>query len=154
MRNILLSRYPELAAPPASSLLGLDTPLPPCPELDWSNCAWNCDSSPSTSDDISNPDVAQSKSRSSKSTPGNTWADVALWIGAELMESIRGVVETELGYTTSAGIAHNKILAKLCAGHRKPRAQTVLRTSAVAGFLRPTKFQKVESGNTAVLNCL
>jgi DNA polymerase eta len=39
------------------------------------------------------------------------------------MEGIREAVERDLGYTTSAGIAHNKILAKLCAGHRKPRAQ-------------------------------
>lgn len=35
------------------------------------------------------------------------------------------------------------MLSKLCSAFKKPRAQTVLRTSAVAGFLRPMKFQKV-----------
>jgi len=39
------------------------------------------------------------------------------------MERVRGEVEKELGYTTSAGISHNKILAKVCSAFKKPRAQ-------------------------------
>ena len=39
------------------------------------------------------------------------------------MERVRGEVEKELGYTTSAGIGHNKNLAKVCSAFKKPRAQ-------------------------------
>jgi len=31
----------------------------------------------------------------------------------------------------------------LCAGFHKPDAQTILRASAIAGFLRPLQFQKI-----------
>lgn len=48
---------------------------------------------------------------------------MALWLGGELMERVRGEVETELGYTTSAGISHSKILAKVCSAYKKPSAQ-------------------------------
>lgn len=39
------------------------------------------------------------------------------------MERVRGEVETELGYTMSAGISHSKILAKVCSAYKKPSAQ-------------------------------
>lgn len=38
----------------------------------------------------------------------------ALSIGAELMLKLRTEVKERLGYTTSAGIARNKVLAKVC----------------------------------------
>ncbi|KAF8666698.1 DNA polymerase [Rhizoctonia solani] len=42
-----------------------------------------------------------------------TWHDVALSIAAELMRDIRQVIFEKLGYTLSAGIARNKMLAKI-----------------------------------------
>lgn len=119
IRALLLARYPELShSPPAD----LDTPLPAPPSLDWHAKEWAA---------VPGPDEA----------PG--WADVALYLGAEIMNDVRKAVEDQLGYTTSAGISHNKVLSKLCSAFKKPRAQTVLRTSAVPSFLRPMQFQKV-----------
>lgn len=45
----------------------------------------------------------------------------ALALGARVVCRVRGAVESELGYTCSAGVAHNKLLAKLVAGMHKPR---------------------------------
>lgn len=39
------------------------------------------------------------------------------------MERVRREVVSELGYTTSAGISHSKILAKVCSAYKKPSAQ-------------------------------
>ena len=73
----------------------------------------------------------------------NTWTDVALALGAELMDRCRKEVIAQVGYTTSAGIASNKTLAKLCSSWRKPNAQTIMRPAAVANFLRGLPFQKI-----------
>ncbi|KAG8700469.1 DNA-directed DNA polymerase eta rad30 [Ceratobasidium sp. 394] len=72
-----------------------------------------------------------------------TWHDVALSIGAELMRTIREETYEKLGYTLSAGIARNKMLAKLSASYRKPMAQSVLRNVAIPGYLGPMPFQKI-----------
>lgn len=72
------------------------------------------------------------------------WDDVCLAIGAEIVAVIRGEVRRELKYTCSAGIARNKMLAKLASGYKKPNNQTVVRTRAVRRFLRNIKFTKSE----------
>ncbi|CCO30498.1 DNA polymerase eta subunit [Rhizoctonia solani AG-1 IB] len=72
-----------------------------------------------------------------------TWHDVALSIAAELMRDIRQATFEKLGYTLSAGIARNKMLAKLSASYRKPMAQSVLRNAAIPGYLGPMPFQKI-----------
>ncbi|KAL7416652.1 hypothetical protein BDY24DRAFT_408629 [Mrakia frigida] len=140
IRNLLLTRYPHLSILPPNSPLGLDTPLPPAPKLDWESSEWGIPPSP-----ISPPpkDPSSDSEEGGGGREGNGWSDVALWLGGEVMERVRGEVEKELGYTTSAGISHNKILAKVCSAYKKPRAQTVLRTSAVSRFLRPMAFQKI-----------
>ncbi|KAF5359290.1 hypothetical protein D9756_003320 [Leucocoprinus leucothites] len=71
-----------------------------------------------------------------------TWHDVALSIAAELMDQARGKVR-EMGYTTSAGIARNKFLAKLAASYKKPNSQSILRNKAIPPYLRPLPFQKI-----------
>lgn len=38
-----------------------------------------------------------------------TWSDVALAIGAEIVNTCRNSVQSQLGYTCSAGIAPNKV---------------------------------------------
>ncbi|KAM0750196.1 DNA/RNA polymerase [Meredithblackwellia eburnea MCA 4105] len=74
-----------------------------------------------------------------------TWSDVALFLAAEIVMKCRTAVHERLGYTCSAGVAPNKMLAKLCSAWKKPNAQTVLRFSAVQNFLRPMKFQKIRN---------
>ncbi|KDN34789.1 DNA/RNA polymerase [Tilletiaria anomala UBC 951] len=59
------------------------------------------------------------------------------------MVRVRTAVVDQLGYTTSAGIASNKTLAKLCSSWRKPNSQTTMRPAAVANFLRDLPFQKI-----------
>lgn len=63
-----------------------------------------------------NGSVAGPMSRStsisaSPTTP--TWHDWALCIGAEIMGEVRKAVWERLHYTCSAGIAHNKAMAKV-----------------------------------------
>ena len=47
----------------------------------------------------------------------------------------RAAVTRELGFTCSAGVAANKMLAKLCGGLHKPNQQTVLPARAVHALL-------------------
>lgn len=72
-----------------------------------------------------------------------TWTDIALLIGADLMAQCRQKVLDQLGYTCSAGIATNKMLAKLCSAYKKPNAQTILRPAATRDFLRPYGISKI-----------
>ncbi|SNX81407.1 related to DNA polymerase eta [Melanopsichium pennsylvanicum] len=72
-----------------------------------------------------------------------TWTDVALALGAELMNRVRQNVLDELNYTTSAGIASNKTLSKLCSSWRKPNGQTIMRPCSVANFFSSLPFQKI-----------
>lgn len=71
------------------------------------------------------------------------WTDVALALGAELMNRVRQNVLDELNYTTSAGIASNKTLAKLCSSWRKPNGQTIMRPCSVTNFFSSLPFQKI-----------
>lgn len=113
IRSLLLTRYPYLSQPPSESPLGLDTPLPPAPELDWESSEWGIPPSP----------IPVDGAASGAANGGNGWSDVALWLGGEVMENVRMAIEEELSYTTSAGLGHNKILAKVCSAYKKPRAQ-------------------------------
>lgn len=54
------------------------------------------------------------------------WDDVAMGIAAEIVNEVRGSVRREVGYTCSAGIAQNKMLAKLGSGFKKPNQQVIL----------------------------
>ncbi|KAH8760592.1 hypothetical protein F5883DRAFT_563954 [Diaporthe sp. PMI_573] len=71
------------------------------------------------------------------------WDDVALCIGAKIVRQIRAEVWGRLKYTCSAGIAHNKMLAKLGAGFRKPNQQTVVPNRAVRRFLAEFDFTRI-----------
>jgi len=51
------------------------------------------------------------------------WDDVGMGVAAEIVEEVRGTVRKVLGYTCSAGIAQNKLLAKLGSGYKKPGQQ-------------------------------
>lgn len=49
-----------------------------------------------------------------------------LLLACELAQTIRKTVYNELGYRISAGISHNKALAKIAGSANKPNAQTVI----------------------------
>ncbi|KAJ2678929.1 N-acetyltransferase eso1 [Coemansia spiralis] len=64
------------------------------------------------------------------------WNDLQLKYAAELANHIRNTVYQELGYRTSAGVAHNRFLAKIGSGLNKPNQQTVFLQSQVAEFMK------------------
>ncbi|KAJ6468426.1 hypothetical protein C8R45DRAFT_1063925 [Mycena sanguinolenta] len=127
-RQIMLERFPWLAQVPDDAPLGLDTPLPPPPQVVWNELGELVPIDPSVEEE---GEVA------------STWHDVALSIAAECMEKVRQQINSALGYTTSAGIARNKFLAKLCASYRKPMNQTILRNAAIPNYLKPLPFTKI-----------
>ena len=63
--------------------------------------------------------------------------EVLLAAGACVVARARAAVTADLGFTCSAGIAANKLLAKLCGGLHKPNQQTVLPPSSVRALLDP-----------------
>ncbi|GAA5958075.1 hypothetical protein JCM8115_001122 [Rhodotorula mucilaginosa] len=77
--------------------------------------------------------------------PPLTWSDICLSLGAAIVRDTRTAVTERLGYTCSAGIATNKMLAKLTSAWKKPNAQTILRYGAIPAFLRPMPFQKIRN---------
>lgn len=125
VHSTLLERYPELGGPPPYDDPSENLPRPPTTALDWDTDALiDLDDSETEDDD---PD----------------WDDIAMLIGSEIIRSIRKAVRNQLRYTCSAGIAQNKMLAKLGAGHRKPNQQTIVRNRAVQQFLSEFKFTKI-----------
>lgn len=134
VREKLLEKYPYLAEAPTDAPDGIDSPLPPPPPIKWDDLGTAL--LPERTDDAGekyNIEVDGSA----------TWHDVALSIAAELMQNIREDIHSKLGYTTSAGIARNKFLAKLCASYKKPNSQTILRNQAIPNYLHPLPFQKI-----------
>jgi DNA polymerase eta len=97
----ILSSYPYIATVPDDAPDGLDTPLPPPPAIDWSRAG---SVFPLQADDDTEVDVEDE---------AGTWQDLALCIGAEIMADVRAEVRKRLHYTCSAGIAHNKTIAKV-----------------------------------------
>ena len=61
--------------------------------------------------------------------------DTWLVAGAVAAARFRRAVRATLGYTLSAGIAHNRMLAKHASGMHKPFQQTLVRTAAVPALL-------------------
>lgn len=53
-------------------------------------------------------------------------SDIKLLIAASIVTEMRNAVKDKTGYECSAGIAHNRILAKLVCGINKPNKQTIL----------------------------
>lgn len=70
-------------------------------------------------------------------------ADRLLALGALLVQRTRQEIFSTLGFHCSAGIAHNKTLAKLCAGLNKPNKQTILPFGAVQCLYQRTPINKM-----------
>ena len=76
------------------------------PWVDWTECA-----------------TMHAVSGTEKMISSRSWSDLQLRIGCNIANEIRATCLHELGYTMSAGIAHNKTLAKLCTSLNKPNGQ-------------------------------
>lgn len=63
-------------------------------------------------------------------------SDIKLLIASSIVNEIRATVKEKTGYECSAGIAHNKILAKIVCGMNKPNKQTVLPLKQIPEFYR------------------
>ena len=127
IHSILLERYPELDGPPPYDDPTEFLPRPPTTVLDWNTDALvDLDASETEYDD---PD----------------WDDIAILLGSEIVRSVRAAILERLKYTCSAGIARNKMIAKLGSAHKKPNQQTIVRNRAVQQFLGGFKFTKIRN---------
>ncbi|SPJ83644.1 related to DNA polymerase eta [Fusarium torulosum] len=124
VHDILLQRFPELSGRETDP----DARLP-MPELS-SQPQWS-------------PDELISNVSPVDDTEPLDWDEIALDIGAEIVRNIRKHIKQEMRYTTSAGISHNKVLAKLASGYRKPNRQTTVRRRDVGPFLASYKATKI-----------
>lgn len=127
IHSILLERYPELSGPAPYDDPSENLPRPPTAALDWNTDALVDLDATETEDD--DPD----------------WDDIAILIGSEIVRSVRDAIRESLKYTCSAGIAHNKFIAKLGSGHKKPNQQTIVRNRAIQQFLSGFKFTKIRN---------
>ena len=127
IHSILVERYPELGGPPPYDDPTECVPRPPSTALDWTTDALvDLDNTESEDDD---PD----------------WDDIAMSIGSEIIRSVRAAIRERLKYTCSAGIARNKMVAKLGSAHKKPNQQTIVRNRAVQQFMSGYKFTKIRN---------
>lgn len=124
--GVLLQRYPELRAGSLGEDRGAPLPCLPTTALEWNaeNCLVDLDENEAETDDLD-------------------WDDFAMLIGSEIIRSVRAAVWDQLSYTCSAGVARNKMMAKLGSSCNKPNKQTVVRNRAVQNFLGGFKFTKI-----------
>ncbi|CAO3620499.1 unnamed protein product [Cunninghamella blakesleeana] len=74
-----------------------------------------------------------------------SWMDVQLYIGASIAKDIRKEVYDQLKYTCSAGIANNKLLAKLGSSMNKPNKQTIVRQHIAMEFMENISLSKIRN---------
>ncbi|KAL8911799.1 MAG: hypothetical protein Q9171_003067 [Xanthocarpia ochracea] len=127
IHSILLQRYPEISGPAPYDDPTECLPRPPTTALDWNTDALVDLDNDETEDD--DPD----------------WDDIAMLVGSEIVRSVRAVIHERLKYTCSAGIARNKMIAKLGSAHKKPNQQTIVRNRAVQQFMGSFKFTKIRN---------
>lgn len=127
VHSILVERYPELTDPAPRGDPTEFLPRPSTSALDW------------TSDALVDLDHAETED------DDPDWDDIAILIGSEIVRSVRAAVWERLKYTCSAGIARNKMIAKLGSAYKKPNQQTIVRNRAVQQFLSGFKFTKIRN---------
>ncbi|KAH3851921.1 hypothetical protein DPMN_094408, partial [Dreissena polymorpha] len=71
--------------------------------------------------------------------------DRRLAVGAVIAEEMRQAVYEDTGFRCSAGIAHNKMLAKLACGFHKPNKQTILPHSQVPQLFKSLPIRKIRN---------
>uniref|UniRef100_A0A673CJQ6 DNA polymerase eta n=1 Tax=Sphaeramia orbicularis TaxID=375764 RepID=A0A673CJQ6_9TELE len=72
-------------------------------------------------------------------------AELQLTMGALIVEEMRAAVEKHTGFRCSAGISHNKVLAKLACGLNKPNRQTVLPLDSVTELFNSLPISKIRN---------
>ncbi|TID23310.1 DNA/RNA polymerase [Venturia nashicola] len=127
VHSILLERYPELRGPPPYDDPTENLPRPPTTALDWNT------------DHLIDLDEGQTEN------DDPDWDDIIFLIGSSIVRDIRRAVREKLKYTMSAGLAKNKMLAKLGSAYKKPNQQTIVRNRAVQQFLSTFKFTKMRN---------
>ncbi|AQK82669.1 DNA polymerase eta [Zea mays] len=80
------------------------------------------------------------------------YQDKLLTCGAIIVAQLRVRVLEETQFTCSAGIAHNKMLAKLVSGMRKPAQQTVVPSSSVQDLLASLPVKKMYHVHEKITN--
>ncbi|KAJ2724434.1 N-acetyltransferase eso1 [Coemansia sp. Benny D115] len=73
------------------------------------------------------------------------WSDLQLRYAAEVARQARTALLTELGFTSSGGVAHTRILAKIGSAMHKPAQQTVVRQEQALTVLHSLPFSRVPS---------
>ncbi|KAG0243043.1 DNA-directed DNA polymerase eta rad30 [Mortierella sp. GBA43] len=73
------------------------------------------------------------------------WAEMQLLVAAEFCKEVRLAVRDELGYTCSAGIANNRLLAKVGSGMNKPFQQTIVLPKFIPNLLHGLKISKIRN---------
>lgn len=63
--------------------------------------------------------------------------------GAEIAQSIRNDIHNETGLTASAGIAPNKLIAKIASDWNKPNGQCVVSPSRIDAFMRELPVRRI-----------
>ncbi|KAG9013973.1 DNA-directed DNA polymerase eta rad30 [Tulasnella sp. JGI-2019a] len=157
VKAAIIARYPYVAQVPTGAPNGLDTPLPNPPQISWDSLG-NLVPLHQSATNTNEPEPTEKTSEQGETPlstssihPGNnateeanlTWHDVALSIAAEFMKKMKQEVKDQLGYTTTAGIARNKMLSKLVASYKKRDQQSILRNAVIPHYLRPMDFQKI-----------
>lgn len=104
----LLILHPHLATVPDDAPDGLDSGLPPAPPINWTT-AGNIVPIDGEKEIVEGEEQGETVVTDHQ----DTWEDWALFVGAEIMGDLRAEVYKRLHYTCSAGIAHNKAIAKV-----------------------------------------
>ena len=127
IRLVMMDRYEELRRPPPYDDPTENLPRPPTTALNWDT------------------DALIDLDEGHKEEEDPDWDDVAMLVGSEIVRQVRATIREQLKYTCSAGVAQNKMLAKLGSGHKKPNQQTVVRNRAIQQFLSGFKFTKIRN---------
>ncbi|PGH04946.1 DNA polymerase eta subunit [Blastomyces parvus] len=122
----LMERHPMLREGEAEKDMNERLPRPPTTVLEWGK-----------EDMLVDLDAGQAE----EDDPD--WDDVCMLIGADIVRSVRATIWERLKYTCSAGIARNKMMAKLGSACNKPNKQTIVRNRAVQQFLGGFKFTQI-----------
>ncbi|XP_061051021.1 DNA polymerase eta isoform X1 [Eubalaena glacialis] len=78
-------------------------------------------------------------------TDDTTSPDLQLTVGAVIVEEMRAAIERQTGFQCSAGISHNKVLAKLACGLNKPNGQTLVSHGSVPQLFSQVPISKIRS---------
>lgn len=106
----MLENYEILRHPPPNDDPSQQLPLPEQRVIDWHGSH------------LVASEVEDSES-GEKEEEFVDWDDIAMAEAAKMARFVREEVKRELGYTCSAGISSNKMIAKLGSGFRKPNQQ-------------------------------